>query len=72
MKTLIQKIRKAFAIFFVSIRAFFDRNWHLLFNKEKCVKIFFQDNWFRYNDIVNDGTNDLRCLGKGWYKLHEC
>ena len=72
MRKFWKRIRKAFAIFCVSIRAFFDRSWQLLFNKEKCVKIYFQDNWFRYNDIVNDGTNDLRCLGNGWYKRHEC
>jgi len=71
MKRLIQKLRKAFAIFFVSIRAFFDRNYNLLFNSRNCIKIDFYEDRFNYNDMIFDGKENFRCLGKRWYVLHE-
>ena len=54
----------------VSCRAFFDRNYNLLFNGKNCIKIKFYEEWFKYNDIVTEGTNNLRCLGKCWYVRH--
>ena len=56
----------------VSCCAFFDRNYNLLFNGKNCIKIQFYEEWFKYNDIVTEGTNNLRCLGKGWYVRHGC
>jgi hypothetical protein len=54
----------------VSCRAFFDRNYNLLFNGKNCIKIKFYEEWFKYNEMVAEGTNNLRCLGKGWYVRH--
>jgi len=71
MKRVIQKLRKAFAISFVSILAFYDRNYNLLFNSKKCIKIVFCEEVFTYNDIIFDGKENFRCLGKRWYVLHE-
>lgn len=54
----------------VSCRAFCDRNYNLLFNGKNCIKIQFYEEWFKYNDIITEGKNNLRCLGKGWYVRH--
>ena len=54
----------------VSCHAFFDRNYNLLFNGKNCIKIKLYEEWFKYNDMVKEGTNNLRCLGKGWYVRH--
>lgn len=72
MKRLIRKLRKAFAIHIVSIRAFFDRNLNLLFNRKNCIKIDFYEDRFEYQDVIFDGKENFRCLGKRWYVLHEC
>lgn len=66
IKELMQRLRQ----YAVSCRAFFDRNYNLLFNGKNCIKIQFYEEWFKYNDIVTEGTNNLRCLGKGWYVRH--
>ena len=47
--------------------SFFDRNYNLLFKKKSCVKLFFADEIFKYNDILFDGKRHMRCLGKQWY-----
>ena len=50
------------------IIAYIDRNYNLIFNKSKCISMTI--NWdFNYNDIVNNGTSEMRYLGNGWYKL---
>lgn len=66
IKALMSRLRQ----YAVSCRAFFDRNYNLLFNVKNCIKIQFYEEWFKYNDIVTEGTNNLRCLGKGWYVRH--
>ena len=71
MKELIRKLRKAFAIHIVSVSAFFDRNYNLLFNSKKCIKIYFYEERFQYQDVIFDGKESFRCLGKHWYVLHE-
>ena len=30
---------------------------------KSCIKINLEE-WFKYNDMVKEGTNNLRCLGK--------
>ena len=54
----------------VICRAFFDRNYNVLFNSKNCIKIQLYDKWFIYNDIVTTGKNYLRYLGKDWYVMH--
>jgi len=66
IKALMPRLRQ----YAVSCRAFFDRNYNLLFNGKNCIKIVFYEEWFKYNDIVTEGQNNLRCLGKGWYVRH--
>ena len=70
MKSLIKTLKQAWYKYLVSCRAFFDRNYNLLFNSKNCVKIQFYEEWFKYNDIVTEGKNNLRCLGKGWSVRH--
>ena len=54
----------------INWKSFFDRNYHLLFNKKKCFKLYFKYNVFKYNDIVLTAENQkARCLSKDWYKL---
>lgn len=66
IKALIQRLRQ----YAVSCRAFFDRSYNLLFNGRNCIKIQFYEEWFKYNDIITEGQNTLRCLGNGWYVRH--
>ena len=55
MKSLIKTLKQAWYKYLVSCRAFFDRNYNLLFNSKNCVKIQFYEEWFKYNDIVTEG-----------------
>jgi len=64
-------IRKAFDIHIVSIHAFFDRNWNLLFNGKNCIKIEINEDIFEYQDVLFYDKKNLRYLGKSWYVLHE-
>lgn len=49
--------------------AFFDRNYNRLFHRKKLVKIEIHGgSFFLYNDIVLDGENSYRYLGKDLYK----
>lgn len=59
----------------ISIISFFDRNFNLIFNSEKCVNIKFDISYFEYNDVItctalskNHEFKHLRCLGKNWFK----
>lgn len=51
------------------MKQFIDRSYNRIFNKSKCYKIEFSHGFFRYNDIVWNGTGYSRCLGKSWFKL---
>jgi len=48
------------------ILAFFDRNYNRLFNNKKCIKVNFHEDEFEYQDILFDGKEYFRYLGKGW------
>lgn len=50
--------------------AWVDRNYNLLFYPEKCIKITFAADLFKYNDIIYDGKKNYRCLNKQWYIEH--
>jgi hypothetical protein len=35
--------------YIIGLRAFFDRNYNLLFNRQNCIKIKFYEELFDYN-----------------------
>jgi hypothetical protein len=52
------------------IFSYFDRNYHLYFNKNKCIKIKFKHDFYKYNEIIiTQEYIYLRSLGNDWYKL---
>lgn len=55
------------------LRSFFHRNYHLKYNRDKCVKIVFDDlEAFVEYDIIMDGEFvRYKCLGKNWFILLE-
>lgn len=50
-----------------NIISFFDRNFNLIFRKNRCVQFSFIDNCFEYQDIIFAGNSHFRCLGNNWY-----
>lgn len=55
----------------ISIISFFDRNFNLIFNREKCVKVRLSIKYTEYNDVItcdslskNHEFKHLRYLGK--------
>ena len=57
----------------ISIIAFFDRRYNLLFHKDKCIKIKFSDsdyNSLKYDDVVATIIGrQLRYMGKNYWKF---
>lgn len=54
------------------IRSFFDRNYHLLFNKGICIHFYYADYvTIKYNEIYNVSNGcQIRCLGKNnWFLI---
>ena len=51
----------------INVIAFFDRNYNLIFNKKRCLQLFFGQHWYEYNDCVSTFRGNLRCLGNSWY-----
>jgi len=54
----------------INIIAFIDRNYNLLFHKNKVIKIVFESLKPSYNDVLStyEGIN-VRCLGKNLFKI---
>jgi hypothetical protein len=53
----------------IKIISYFDRNYNLLFNAEKCIKTTYFGNKIPYNVILHHYRADsvFRCLGNDWY-----
>lgn len=59
------------ANFRTNIKAFFNRNYNLIFNRSKCVKLknLFNDGVpYTYGSLVTlEDGRDLKCLGNFWF-----
>lgn len=59
---------------FIEIINWFDRNYNLVINNDKCVKLVIPDNHLTHGDLlkipsINSLKDDtLLYLGKGWFK----
>ena len=55
------------------VRQWLIRNYNLVLIKSKCVKMEFNGTPFLYGDIIKSGEGeiDMKCLGKGYYKMLE-
>jgi hypothetical protein len=52
----------------IKIISYFDRNYNLLFNAEKCTKTTYFGNRVAYNaTLYHRGGDVFRCLGNDWY-----
>lgn len=61
--------------FRIAVKAFFDRNYNILFNRSKCVKIKHLCNNsvpYTYGSIVSlEDGRELKCLGNFWFVERE-
>ncbi len=49
-------------------KAWWDRNYNLLFHRSECIRISFLGNYYAYGDVMFNGMIVCRYLGKGWFK----
>ena len=54
----------------MNIISFIDRNFNLIFHRDRVVKLTFSTGIYRYNDILIDSMGQMyRALGKNYYKI---
>lgn len=49
--------------------SYIDRNYNLFFHRERCAHR--KEANFKYNDIVSDGTYQMRYMGNNWYYIQK-
>lgn len=54
-----------------NIKYYFIRNYHLIFNRNKCIKLYFDEVDLLLGDVVVSTSDEpeLKCLGMGWYYI---